>query len=315
MTGFLLRRLAAVLPTLFGVTVLVFLTLKMVPGDPAIALLGPRATQESVAELRSEMGLDRPLAVQYGSWLGRVLHGDLGRSYIIGTPVAKILWPKFLNTLLLASASLLVALVAGVAVGTLSAARRYSLGERGTMFAAQWLGNAPPYWFGLLLVVFFSLRLRWLPSSGMFSYDAINPTADLLAHLVLPALATAAAPAAIIARLVRASMLDVLAHDHVRTARAKGLNQGRVLIRHVLRNALPPILTIGGLQAGFLLGGTVFTETIFAWPGIGLQLYDSISARDFPVVQAVTLLVALLFITINVLADILIVLVDPRIRP
>lgn len=314
MTAFILRRLAAVIPTLFGVTVVVFLTLKMVPGDPALALLGPRATEESVAELRSEMGLNRPLVVQYALWLGRVLHGDLGRSYIIGTRVAAILWPKFLNTLLLASASLLVALVVGVAVGTLSAAQRYSPGERAAMFAAQWLGNAPPYWFGLLLVVFFSLRLRWLPSSGMFSYDATNPAADLLAHLVLPTLATAAAPAAIIARLVRGSMLDVLAHDHVRTARAKGLNQGRVLARHVLRNALPPILTIGGLQAGFLLGGAIFTETIFAWPGIGLQLYDSISARDFPVVQAVTLLVALMFITINVLVDVLIVFVDPRIR-
>ncbi|HTD47359.1 MAG TPA: ABC transporter permease [bacterium] len=314
MSTFLARRMAAVVPTLFGVTVVVFLTLKMVPGDPALALLGPRATEDSVAELRREMGLTRPLAFQYGLWLSRVMHGDLGRSYIIGTPIAKILWPKFLNTLLLASVSLAVALAVGVSIGTLSAARRYSPGERGIMFAAQWLGNAPPYWFGLLLVVFFSLRLRWLPSSGMFSYDAVHPTLDLLAHLALPALATAAAPGAIIARLVRGSMLDVLGHDHVRTARAKGLSEARVLGRHVLQNALPPILTITGLQAGFLLGGAIFTETIFAWPGIGLQLYDSISARDYPVVQAATLLVALMFITVNVLVDLAVVLVDPRVR-
>jgi peptide/nickel transport system permease protein len=314
MLRYLIQRLAALLPTLFGVTVAVFLILKMVPGDPALALLGPRATEESVAELRSEFGLTRPLPVQYGLWIGRALHGDLGRSYIIGTPVARILWPKFLNTLLLASASLVVAVAVGVAAGALSAARRGSPAERGAMLAAQWLGTAPPYWFGLLLIVFFSLRLRWLPSSGMFSYDATNHVLDLAGHLVLPTIATAAAPAAIIARLVRGSMLDVLSRDHVRTARAKGLPRARVLGRHVLRNALPPILTIAGLQAGFLLGGAIFTETIFAWPGIGLQLYDSISARDFPVVQAATLLVALMFITVNLVVDMIVVVVDPRVR-
>ena len=314
MFAFLMRRLVAVVPTLFGVTVVVFLTLKMVPGDPALALLGPRATEESLAEIRTELGLTRPLIVQYGLWIGRVLHGDLGRSYIIGTPVAKILWPKFLNTLLLATTSLIVAVGVGAVVGTLSAARRHSLGERSAMWTAQWLGTAPPYWFGLLLIVFFSLRLRWLPSSGMFSYDATNHALDLAAHLVLPTIATAAAPAAIIARLVRGSMSDVLAEDHVRTARAKGLPEIQVLSRHVMRNALPPILTIAGLQAGFLLGGAIFTETIFAWPGIGLQLYDSISARDFPVVQAATLIVALMFITVNFFVDLVVVLIDPRVR-
>jgi peptide/nickel transport system permease protein len=229
-------------------------------------------------------------------------------------PVSHLVLPKFGNTVVLAAASLFLSLVVGFGVGVFAAARAGSKFDRATMSITLVFGSIPPYWLGLVLVMIFALTLRWLPTTGM--YDIIDPGGlrDLLRHLVLPAVATAAAPAAIITRMVRTSMVDILGQDYVRVARAKGIPRRIILWRHVLRNALPPIATIAGLQLGYLLGGALFTEVVFAWPGLGYQLDSSIVARDVPVVQAAVMLIALMFVLVNLAVDMLNAVIDPRIR-
>jgi peptide/nickel transport system permease protein len=314
MSDYLIKRLIGALPVLFGVSVVIFALMHMIPGDITSALLGPMATEAAREQLRHALGLDQPLLVQYVKWLTTVLSGDFGMSIATSLPVSHLVLPKFGNTVVLAAASLFLSLVVGFGVGVFAAARAGSKFDRATMSITLVFGSIPPYWLGLVLVMIFALTLRWLPTTGM--YDIIDPggVRDVLRHLVLPAVATAAAPAAIITRMVRTSMVEILAQDYVRVARAKGIPRHVILWRHVLRNALPPIATITGLQLGYLLGGALFTEVVFAWPGLGYQLDSSIVARDVPVVQAAVMLIALMFVLVNLAVDMLNAVIDPRIR-
>jgi peptide/nickel transport system permease protein len=314
MGEYLIKRLIGALPVLFGVSVVVFFLMYIIPGDVTNALLGPMATEQAREELRHALGLDQPVFVQYMKWLTTVLSGDFGMSIATSLPVSHLVLPKFLNTAILAAASLLLALLIGFGVGVFAAARAGSAFDRATMSITLVFGSIPPYWLGLILVMIFALSLRWLPATGMYDIIDGGGVVDVLRHLVLPAIATAAAPAAIITRMVRASMVEILSQDFVRVARAKGIPRQVILWRHVLRNALPPIATITGLQLGYLLGGALFTEVVFAWPGLGYQLDSSIVARDVPVVQAAVLLIALMFVLVNLAVDMLNALIDPRIR-
>lgn len=310
----ILTRLLAVVPILFGISVFVFLLMHFAPGDVTDALLGPMATDEAKRKLRLAMGLDRPLVAQYATWIWNVLRGDFGISVHTKLPVTEVVLPRFANTVVLTLGSLAIALSVGFFVGMFAAARSFSLFDRISMSVTLVIGSTPPYWLALLLVLAFSLTTRWFPATGMTSITGDGGVLDVLHHLVLPAIATAAAPAAIITRMVRSSMLEVLGQGYIRVARAKGIPQRTILWRHALRNAMPPIATITGLQLGFLLGGALFTEVVFAWPGLGNQLYYSIVARDVPVVQAAVLVIALAFVLVNLAIDILNALIDPRVR-
>jgi peptide/nickel transport system permease protein len=311
---FLGHRLLGVLPVMFGVSVVIFILMHLAPGDVATVLLGPQATEVAKTELRHALGLDLPLPIQYGKWLLRTATGDLGISVATQLHVATLVLPRFLNTLVLTVASLFLSVVIGYSIGLLAALRAQSAFDRITMTVTLLAGSAPPFWLGLILVLLFAIRLRWLPVSGMMDMAGDGGALDLLRHLVLPAITTALGPAAIITRMVRSSVREALDRPHVRVARAKGLSRGTLLRRHVILNALPPIITITGLQLGYLLGGALLTEVVFAWPGLGALLYDSITARDIPVVQATTLLIALLFVLVNILVDVVNVLLDPRLR-
>jgi peptide/nickel transport system permease protein len=315
MTAYLVKRLAGLLPVLFGVSVVIFLGMKLIPGDVARALLGPTATDASLAQLRASLGLDQPIHVQYAKWLWRALHGDLGLSPIVHKQVLDLLVPKFWNTLLLAGASFLLAAGLGVTVGMLAATRPKSPVDRVSMGLSLIVGNMPPFWLGLVLIWFFAIHLRWLPSLGMYSTRGEGGLGDLLVHLLLPAVTTAAAPGAIIARMTQASVLEILGQDYIKVARAKGLAERIVVCAHALRVAWPPIVTITGLQVGYLLGGAVFTEEVFGWPGLGRQLVSSVIARDVQVVQGAALFIALSFVLVNLVVDVLNLFLDPRTKP
>ncbi|OPX09310.1 ABC transporter permease [Mycobacterium sp. AT1] len=314
MTRVIGSRLFSTALVLFGVSLVVFLLLQLVPGDPAVTILGSGATASAVAELRSELGLDRALPIQFFDYLGGLLQGDLGRSLTVNAPVTDIMVPRFLNTMILTGAALLLCVVIAVPLGVIAAHKQYSLFDRMSMVISMAGASVPVYWFGLLLIGVFAITLGWLPTSGMYDPRFPGGVGDLLAHLVLPAIAAALVPLAVIARMTRSVMIDILAQDYIRTLRASGLSTSSVLWRHALRNALPPIVNITGLQVGYLLGGVVFVEVVFGWPGLGQQLYTSITQRDIPVVQAGVLFIALAFVIINLVADMAVGLLDPRTR-
>lgn len=314
MGKFLVHRLLGVLPVMFGVSVIIFLLMHLAPGDVTTVLLGPQATEAAKTELRHALGLDQPLPLQYGRWLWRTLHGDFGISIATQLHVAALVLPRFVNTMLLTVASLFLAIVIGYGAGLFAALRARSIFDRFTMVLTLLAGSTPPFWLGLILVLLFAIRLRWLPVSGMTDMAGDGGVLDVLRHLVLPAVTTALGPAAIITRMVRSSIREALERPHVRVARAKGLSRGVLLRRHVILNALPPIVTITGLQLGYLIGGALLTEVVFAWPGLGSLLYNSITARDMPAVQATTLLIALAFVLVNIFVDLINVLLDPRLR-
>jgi peptide/nickel transport system permease protein len=307
-------RLLSIIPVLFGVSVLVFLLMHLAPGDITTTLLGPMTSPEAKEQIRLRLGLDRPLVVQYLIWLKLLLQGDFGTSWVHRHAVADIIFPKFLNTAILALASALIAYVIGFAAGILAAARSYSLTDRIVMGFVLILGSTPLYWLGLILVLIFALNLRWLPATGMTDIVDGGGVVDVLRHLILPSIASALPSAALVARVTRASMLEVLKQNYIRVARAKGISRRVILRKHALRNAAPPILTVGGMELGYLLGGVVFTEVVFAWPGIGNQLYQSIVGHDIPTVQGAVLLIAFAFVCINVAVDILNTYVEPRSR-
>ncbi|MGE5507855.1 MAG: ABC transporter permease [Chitinophagales bacterium] len=332
MGKFITRRLLLAIPTLLGVSLLVFLFLHLIPGDPAQALLGERASAESLAEVRHAMGLDQPIYVQYLRFMGQALHGDLGKSLISNMKVSEDLWSHFPATIELSLAAMLAAVLVGVPAGILAATRRNSPFDHGSMVVVLFGVSMPVFWLGLMLIWLFSLVLGWLPMSGridvaidftpvtnFYVLDALlarNWPAlwNVLGHLVLPAVALGTIPMAIIARMTRSAMLEVLSQDYVRTAWSKGLAERVVVVRHALKNALIPVVTVVGLQFGMLLSGAVMTETIFAWPGIGKLTYEAIMNRDFPVLQGALLLVATAFVVINLLVDVVYAYLDPRIH-
>src|SRR5215471_13485365 len=313
MLKFLAYRVATIVPVLLGVSIVVFLMMKLIPGDPAEAILGPAATTEKIEMVRKSLGLDQPFYVQYVRWLWKVLQGDFGTSIAVNVPVAQLVWPKFWNTVLLTAGSLVICIVVGV--GIVSGTRQYSWFDRISMSLTLVVANTPAFWLGLILMVVLALHLGWFPATGMYSMRAAEKTVgDLIHHMVLPAVTTAAVSAAIIARLVRSSFLDVIRKHYMTALRAKGLAERDIILRHGMKNALPPIINIVGLQVGYLMGGALFTEVVFSWPGIGLQIYSSIVARDLPVVQAAVLVTTFVFVLVNLSTDIVVAALDPRIR-
>ncbi len=304
MSSYMLRRLVLLIPVLIGVAIIVFGMVRLLPGDPAVAMAGVHATPEYIAQVRADLGLDDPLPVQFGAFMSRLIRGDLGTSTRTNRPVSVEIWPRFLNTLALTTVSLVIASFVGILFGVISATRPYSLLDNIIMVLSLFGVAAPVFWSGLILMLVFSVWLGWLPSSGMGTPQ----------HFVLPALTLAAYSTALIARMTRSSMLEVLNMDYITTAKSKGLTEKVVVIKHALRNALIPIVTILGLRFGMMLGGAVLTETVFSWPGVGRLMVDSILARDYPVVQGSVLLLALLFVLINLFVDLLYAFLDPQIQ-
>ncbi|MBI4277111.1 MAG: ABC transporter permease, partial [Armatimonadetes bacterium] len=281
MTRYIAQRLLLMVPVLLGVTLAVFLLLHLTPGDPAAVMLGPEATAENLARLRQQLGLDRPVAVQYAQWLLRLVRGDMGRSFTMEAPVASLVWERFGPTFLLTVAGLAFSSVVGVVAGVISAARRNSAVDRLVTALSLFGVSMPVFWLGIMAILFFSLRLGWFPVSGMYSATGTG-LRDLTEHLVLPALVIGTVSLGTVARFTRSSLLEVLGQDYVTTARAKGLAPRYVLIRHALRNAWIPVVTVVGLQLGYLMGGAVLTERVFSWPGVGLLMLDAILKRDLP---------------------------------
>jgi peptide/nickel transport system permease protein len=311
---YVVRRLLLLIPVLLGVSVIIFMVLHLSPGDPAEIMLGSQATQADLERLRAELGLTQPLHVQYVHWLGLVARGDLGRSIWMKRPVLGEVLTRFKATLVLTGAALLLSTAGGLALGITSAIRPNSALDRLSAVASLFGASMPVFWLGIVLMVIFALWLGWLPASGMFAPYGGGDLRDLLVHLALPAVTLAAASVTIIARLTRSTMLETLGQDYIRTARAKGVVERAVVLRHGLKNALIPIVTVVGVQAGYLLGGAVLTETVFAWPGVGTLMVQGILARDFPLVQGCVLVVALSFVVINLVVDLLYAWLDPRIR-
>ena len=314
MRRYVVRRLLLLVPVLLGVSIIIFMVLHLSPGDPAEIMLGSQATQADLERLRVELGLTQPLYIQYVHWLGLVVRGDLGRSIWMKRPVLGEVLERFKATLVLTGAGLLLSTVVGLAFGIASAVRPNSLLDRASAVASLFGASMPVFWLGIVLMVLFALWLGWLPASGMYAPYGGGDLRDLLAHLTLPAFTLAAASVTIIARLTRSTMLETLGQDYIRTARAKGVVERAVVLRHGLKNALIPIVTVVGVQAGYLLGGAVLTETVFAWPGVGTLMVQGILARDFPLVQGCVLVVALSFVVINLIVDLLYAWLDPRIH-
>ena len=324
MIAYIARRLLLLIPMLIGMVIVTFGLLLLVPGDPAAVLLGPEASPEMIVNLRRSLGLDDPWYIRLGAYFGQLLQGDLGRSIFQSAPVAEIIAGRIGATIELAVVALLLASVIGVTLGVLAAIRQGSIVDTLTMLLAQLGVSMPVYWMGLLLMLAFAVQLHWLPAIGRGEpmleavWAALTGRPEVLwdsiTHILLPALALAANSAAIISRLVRTSMLEVLREDFVRTAYSKGLRKGRVVVRHALRNALLPVLSVIGLRFGALLGGAVLVEMIFAWPGLGQLTFAAVSQRDLPLIQGIVLTFALIFALVNLAVDLLYALVDPRVR-
>jgi len=304
MKAYVLRRLWQSALTLVGVSVLVFVILRVVPGDPAKMLLPDGAPQSAVDELNRQLGLHEPLHVQYAIFVRSVFRGDFGQSFQYRAPALQVVVDRLGATVQLALAALVITVGVGVSLGIVAAVRRGTGYDYASTVLAVLGQSLPNFWLGIMLILLFGVALRWLPTSGFESWR----------HLILPAVTLAAFPMALVARLTRSSLLEILGRDFIRTGRAKGLAERAVILRHALRNAAVPLLTVLGLQIGTLLGGAVITESVFAWPGMGKLVVDAIFFRDFPVVQTVLILSATIFVLINLLVDLLYTVIDPRIR-
>jgi peptide/nickel transport system permease protein len=327
-----LRRLVALIPVLIGVSVIVFLFLHLIPGDPAESMLGDRATAASVARLRTAYGLDQPWPNQYVLFMSKVAQGDLGRSIRSNNPVSTELGQRFPATVELTLVAMFLAILVGIPAGIIAATRRGTVVDHASMVASLVGVSMPIFWLGLMLAWFFGVQLKWLPFSarldtgtrfatttGLLLVDSVLRGEwgifwQVVRHLALPAVALSTVPMAIIARMTRGAMLEVLGQDYVRTARAKGLRDRVVVLGHGLKNAMLPVVTIVGLQVGVLLSGAILTETIFSWPGIGRWVFESIQFRDYPVVQSMTLVIAGIFVLANLLVDLSYAWLDPRVR-
>ncbi|WP_156177754.1 ABC transporter permease [Bacillus sp. SA1-12] len=326
------RRVLSLFPVLFGMTLIVFAIIHAIPGDPAQVILGQKATKEAIATLTRELGLDRPWYIQYVDYLKGLISGDLGTSLRTRGPINEEIWPYLAATIELTVVAMIIAVFVGVNAGIISAWFSHSWFDYLAMIFALIGVSMPIFWLGLMEQWAFSIELGWLPSTGR--EDVRNPVTaitnlylidtlvqgrmdqfgQVIQHLILPSIALATIPMAIIARMTRSTMLEVMKSDYIRTARAKGVSMFWVVYKHSLKNAIIPVLTVIGLQTGLLLGGAILTETIFGWPGIGRYLYDAIGYRDYPVIQSGILLIAAIFVVINLIIDLLYAFIDPRIN-
>jgi peptide/nickel transport system permease protein/oligopeptide transport system permease protein len=304
MTQFMFRRLFFLPIVLVGISLIVFISWHLIPGDPAQAIGGLDASPETLARIRHDLGLDQPLPIQYLVWLSHVLRGDLGKSIATGQLVLPVLLERFGNTFVLALSGTLLSTLLGLPMGVFAARRAHTRFDIGTMILALAGLSMPVFWLGTMLILLFSVNLKWLPATGNETWK----------HLILPSITVGANSLGIIARMARSSMLQVLSQDYIRTARSKGLPESRVTWMHALKNALLPVMTVVGLQLGYLLAGAVVTETVFAWPGIGRLLVDAIFRRDFPIMQGAVLLIAFSFVVLNLIVDLTYAYLDPRIR-
>lgn len=309
MWRYICKRLLMIIPVLLGVTLVVFMILSFAPGDPAVSILGDKASEEDLEAMREQLGLNDPIWMQYFRYLGNIIKGDFGVSYKNRLPVMKQVLERFPNTLYIATGAILFSLIFGIPVGIISAKKQYSFLDNASMVGALVGVSMPVFWMGLLLVIVFSLKLKMLPSSGMG--DGFGP---LLKSLVLPVIALGSYSLAMIARMTRSSMLEVIRQDYIGTARAKGISEGQVTYRHMLKNALIPIITSVGLQFGTLMGGSIMTETVFSWPGIGRLMVESIKSRDIPMVMGSVVFLSVVFSLVNLLVDLLYAFVDPQIK-
>ena len=332
MLAYIIRRIFIMIPTLLGVSIIVFLMLHLTPGDPAELLMGERASEEALQEIREHLGLNKPIYVQYGMFLKQLLQGDLGETIWTRQKVWIEVKQRFPATIELSVVALLIACVLGMILGIISATKQYSVFDYLSMLGALIGVSMPIFWLGLVFMLIFSLNLGWLPMSGRLSVgvdlqtitnfyvlDAIltnnwEALRDALWHIIMPAFTLSTIPTAIIARMTRSSMLEVLRQDYIKTAKAKGLSQFKVVFKHALRNALIPVVTTIGLQFGVLLCGAILTETIFAWPGVGKWIYDAVMQRDYMVIRSGTLFLAAIFVVINLCVDVLYAVINPRIK-
>jgi len=331
MLAYIIRRFFILVPTLLGVSLIVFLMLRLTPGDPAELMLGERATEASLHEVREHLGLNKPLHVQYGMFMGRLLKGDLGETIFTRQKVWTEIKHRFPATLELSVCALFISCFVGIILGIVSATKQYSVFDYLSMIGALTGVSMPIFWLGLVLMLIFSVNLGWLPISGrlsvMVDLDVVTnfyvldsiisknwaALKDSIWHLIMPAVTLSTIPTAIIARMTRSSMLEVLRQDYIKTAMAKGLSKFKVVYKHALRNALIPVVTTIGLQFGVLLCGAILTETIFAWPGVGKWMYDAVMQRDYMVIQGGTLIIATIFILINLFVDLLYAVINPKI--
>jgi len=331
MLAYIFRRIVVLVPTLLGVSIIVFLMLYLTPGDPAEMLMGERASPEALQEIREHLGLNKPLYEQYGLFLKQLMQGDLGETIWTRQKVWIEVKQRFPATIELSLMALLISCVAGITLGIISASKQYSIFDYISMLGALAGVSMPIFWLGLVFMLIFALNLGWLPMSGRLSVgvelhtitnlyflDAIitrnwPALRDALWHIIMPAVTLSTIPTAIVARMTRSAMLEVLRQDYIRTARAKGLSQFIVIFKHALRNALIPVVTTIGLQFGVLLGGAILTETIFAWPGVGKWMYDAVMQRDYMVIRSGTLFIATIFVLINLCVDVLYAVINPRI--
>ena len=310
MYKFILKRLLQLIPVIIGVTFIVFFIMNLAPGDPAAIILGDQATAEALAMKREELGLNDPLLIRYFNYMKNLLRGDMGTSYKNNIPVWNQVIDRLPNTAILAVAGIFIALLFGIPIGILSAKKQYSILDNVSMVAALIGVSMPNFWSGLLLVMLFSLKLGWLPSQGMGSGGFI----PVLRSIILPSLTLGINSMAMVARMTRSSMLEVIRQDYISTAQAKGLDDGVITTQHMLRNALIPIITAVGLQFGHLLGGAMLAETVFSWPGLGRLMVDSIKSRDIPMVLGCVVFMATMFSIVNLIVDIIYAFVDPRIK-
>lgn len=314
MKRYILMRLLALIPILFGVSLLVFLMMALIPGDPAQAILGPYATEENLVRLRAELALDQPLPTRYLTWISQVVQGDFGESYSLHRPVLDEVLERLGPTLLLAGSAFVLCTILGIVAGAIGAVWQGAWPDRVVGLVVLLGISTPSFWLALLFVLFFSVSLGWFPPSGMFSVIGEGGVGDFLRHLVLPTVTLGLVAAAVVARLMRTNFLEVLRQDYIRTARAKGMSEFRVIGRHAFRNAIVGMIPVLGIQAGFVLGGAVYVETVFQWPGIGRMLVMAIQSRDLLLVQGAVLVLAAGYVLLNLLTDLIQHLLDPRLE-
>ena len=312
--NYLIQRLLSAIPVVLGITIIVFFIISLIPGDPATAILGSYATPENVKLLNEQLGLDKGLIERYFIWLGNLVQGDLGRSFALNRPVLDEILERFNATLILSGTAFILCSFVGILIGTISAFKQYTITDKIITFAVLTGISIPSFFLGMMMILLFAVNLQWLPVSGMYAIYGGGDFLDLIHHLIMPAIALALVATGVVARITRNSVLEILRQDYIRTARAKGVRESNVLIKHVLRIAIVTILPILGLQAGFVLSGSVFIEIVFQWPGVGRMLVDAILKRDILLVQGGVMFVAVCYVLFNIAVDLLQRFLDPRIK-